>query len=244
MGTTGGRSRGRGSIDLLPSGAYRVRVYEGVDPLTGKQLMLTERVPPGPGADKEAERARTRLLSQVDERRNPRTRATLDQLLERYLEVVELERSTRRTYEGYLDRHVRPALGKLRSGRSTAKSWTPSMHSSAGAGSDATASNASPTIGRRTNTSAITDAGHTSASRSPLNGAQIHWILSGAFERAVRWKWISVSPTDAAEPPPQPKPKPSPPTAAEAASILNEAWKDPRLGHSRLAYHGHRATPR
>jgi integrase len=59
---------------------------------------------------------------------------------------------------------------------------------------------------------------------------QIHWILSGAFERAVRWKWIAVSPTDAAEPPPQPKPTPSPPTAAEAASILNEAWKDPSWG--------------
>jgi hypothetical protein len=90
MGTTGGRSRGRGSIDLLPSGAYCVRGYAGVDPLTGKQLMLTERVPPGPGADKEAERARTRLLSQVDERRNPRTRATLSQLLDRYLEVPGL----------------------------------------------------------------------------------------------------------------------------------------------------------
>src|SRR4051812_27255289 len=117
MSTTGGRSRGRGSIDLLPSGAYRVRVYAGVDPLTGKQLMLTERVPPGPGADKEAERARTRLLSQVDERRNPRTRATLSQVLDRYLEVVELERSTRRTYEGYIERHVRPALGQLPLGK-------------------------------------------------------------------------------------------------------------------------------
>src|SRR5919199_2940000 len=101
MGTAGGRPRGRGSIDVLPSGAYRVRVYAGLDPLTGKQLMLTERVPPGPSAGKEAERVRTRLLRQVDERRSPRTRATVNQLLDRYLDVVELERSTRGTYEGY-----------------------------------------------------------------------------------------------------------------------------------------------
>src|SRR4051794_31928330 len=42
-----GRPRGRKSIDVLPSGAYRVRVYAGVDPPTGNHLMLTERVPAG-----------------------------------------------------------------------------------------------------------------------------------------------------------------------------------------------------
>ncbi|MGH3768123.1 MAG: hypothetical protein ACRDS0_05970 [Pseudonocardiaceae bacterium] len=38
------------------------------------------------GADKQAHRVRDRLLSQVEERRNPRTRATVDQLLEGYLD--------------------------------------------------------------------------------------------------------------------------------------------------------------
>lgn len=60
--------RSRGAVDLLPSGAYRVRVYAGSDPVTGKRHDLTEIVPPGPGAAAEAERVRTRLLSQVDER--------------------------------------------------------------------------------------------------------------------------------------------------------------------------------
>src|SRR5205085_10548623 len=105
------------SIDVWPSGPYRVCVYAGVDPLIGKQLMLTERVPPGTSAGKEAERVRTRLLRQVDERRSPRTRATVNQLLDRYLEVVELERSTRRTYQGCIERHIRPVLGPLPLGR-------------------------------------------------------------------------------------------------------------------------------
>ncbi|MFE2618241.1 hypothetical protein ACFXA2_32020 [Micromonospora chalcea] len=58
-------------------------VYAGVDPISGKRHYLTEVIPAGRTAAKEAEKARTRLLAQVDERRNPRTRATLDQLLAR-----------------------------------------------------------------------------------------------------------------------------------------------------------------
>src|SRR5690242_20110129 len=107
------RARSRGAVDQLPSGAFRVRVYAGTDPLTGKRHDLTEVVPPGPRAAAEAEKVRARLLNQVDERRNPRTKGTLNQLLDRYLDVVDLEDSTRRTYVGYLERHVRPALGSL-----------------------------------------------------------------------------------------------------------------------------------
>ena len=90
-----------------------MRVYAGSDPLTGKRHDLTEVVPPGPRAAAEAEKVRTRLLNQVDEQRNPRTKATVNQLLDRYLAVVELEESTRKTYVGYLDVHVRPMLGAL-----------------------------------------------------------------------------------------------------------------------------------
>jgi hypothetical protein len=41
---------------MLPSGAYRVRVYAGLDPLTGKRNYLTEVVPPGPKAASERKR--------------------------------------------------------------------------------------------------------------------------------------------------------------------------------------------
>ena len=46
--------------------------------------------------------------------RRHRTRATVNQLLDRCPEVVELEKSTRRTYDGYIERHIRPVLGHLR----------------------------------------------------------------------------------------------------------------------------------
>ena len=55
----------------------------------------------------------------------------------------------------------------------------------------------------------------------------IHFIISGALKRAVRWRWIATNPIAQAAPPPQPKPNPQSPTAAQAARILNEAWQDP-----------------
>jgi integrase len=113
--------RQRGSIERLPSGSLRVRVYAGIDPLTRKRHYLTEVVPLGPAATTQAERAArgeakkvlTRLLNQVDERRNPRTRATIDQLLHRYPELLDVEDTTHSTYEALIDKHIRRMIGSV-----------------------------------------------------------------------------------------------------------------------------------
>ena len=76
------RRRQRGSIETLPSGSLRVAVYAGYDPLTDQRHYLREIVPAGPKAATGAEKVRTRLLNQVDEQRNPKTQATLNQLLD------------------------------------------------------------------------------------------------------------------------------------------------------------------
>jgi integrase len=96
------RRRTRGTVDELPSGALRVRVYAGADPLTGTRHDLVEVIPPGLKAAALAEAARVRMLGQVDERRNPRTSATLDQLLDRYLETLDVGRTTHAMYTKYL----------------------------------------------------------------------------------------------------------------------------------------------
>ena len=57
------QARSRGTIDELPSGALRVRVSAGVDPISKRRLYLTELVAAGPKARQTAERIRTRLLS-------------------------------------------------------------------------------------------------------------------------------------------------------------------------------------
>ncbi len=62
---------------------------------------------------KDAEKLLTSLLGQVDEQRSPNTRATVAYLLDRWLEVTDLELTTRLTYEGYIRRSILPALGDL-----------------------------------------------------------------------------------------------------------------------------------
>jgi integrase len=102
---------------MLPSGSLRVKVYAGIDPLSGKRHYLTETIPAGPTAAVDAEKARTRLLNQVDERRNPRTKATVNQLMDRYLELLDVEPTTRKSYEDAIRIHIRPLLGTLSIGK-------------------------------------------------------------------------------------------------------------------------------
>ena len=81
-------------------------------------------------------------------------------------------------------------------------------------------------------TSATTGAARTGAARlSRSTIRQIHFILQRrAYKRAVRWRWVSTSPIEQAEPPPAPRPNPQPPSPEEAARILNAAWSDPDWG--------------
>ncbi|MBN9112819.1 MAG: hypothetical protein J0I34_29030 [Pseudonocardia sp.] len=105
------KRRNRGEIESLPSGSFRVRVYAGIDALSGKRNYLVETVPAGPKAEAEAERVRVKLVNQVDERRSPRTKATVNQLMDRYLELLDVEETTKERYEQAIRVHIRPLLG-------------------------------------------------------------------------------------------------------------------------------------
>jgi integrase len=108
--------RQRGSIEELPSGALRVSVYAGTDPLTGGRHYLREPIPAGPRAADEARKAMRRMATEVDERRNPRTNATVNQLLDRHCELAELERNTLANYRGLSEKHIRPLIGTVKVG--------------------------------------------------------------------------------------------------------------------------------
>jgi len=88
-----------------------VRVFAGTDPVSKKDLYLTQVVPPGPRQAREAEQARTRLLNQVDEKRNPKTRATVDQLIAKYFEVADIDTQTMRGYKSKYENHIKPLIG-------------------------------------------------------------------------------------------------------------------------------------
>jgi integrase len=224
------RQRKRGEVETLPSGSLRVRVYAGIDPISKKRHYLTEVVPAGPKAAAQAEKVRTRLLAEVDDRRNPRTNATVNQLLDRYLDMIKVEDSTLDGYERNARVHIRPVIGDLPLGRIDGETidsfyaYLRACRKHCGG---------RPHVEHRTADPHECDERCGPHACRPLSEASIrhvHNLLNGAFSRAVRWRWIGVNPITQAQAPTQPAPNPSPPTQAQAATIAMEAWQDPDWG--------------
>jgi integrase len=103
----------RGSINRLPSGSLRVRVYAGLDPVTGREHYLRETVPAGPTARDDAEAVCRRLLDRVRERRQPRTDVTVSELVDRHLALLHATETTRRSHQRMAGKHIHPQLGRL-----------------------------------------------------------------------------------------------------------------------------------
>jgi len=173
-----------------------------------KKHYLVETIPAGPRAAREAEKARTKLLAQVDEKRNPRTRATVAQLMERYFEVLDVEMTTRYTYEAYLRNHIRPLLGELPLGRLDGEvldSFYTQLRACRAH------CRGRKFVQHRTKREHECDPRcrpHTCRGLLPSSIRQIHGILSGALNRAVRWRWLGTNPIDQAEPLAMPRPEP------------------------------------
>jgi integrase len=227
-----------------------VRVYGGVDPLTKKPIYLRETIPPGSKSKTQAEKALTRLLGQVDEKRNPRTRATVSQLLDKWIDVHDVDDQTRRGYESKIRKHIRPLIGgvslaklevetldsfyaELRrcrdhcDGKPRLQHRTPGRHQCDEHRGEPCAP-PDPSNCRACQRACKT---HVCKGLADSTIRQIHWILSGALDRAVIWKWISVNPAAHASKPPLPRPDPQPPTSDEAGRLAMAAWdRDPHWG--------------
>lgn len=224
--TTKARSRTRGEVEELPSGGLRVRVYAGIDPVSGKRHFLTETVPAGPRAAAAAEKVRTRLLSKVDERRAPKTNATVNQLIDRYLERLDVEPTTYDRYESVIRVHIRPLLGTLAVGRLDGEvldSFFATLRRCR-----AHCSGRRRAIKHRTSREHECDERCGPHECQPLaNGTlrKLHSILNDACKSAVRWEWLGANPVDRIKPPPTTPPDPTPPTVEQAAQISMKAWK-------------------
>ena len=100
----------KGHIQRLPSGSFRVKVYAGTDPVTGKERLLRQTCPD----EASAYVALGRMLAEADSGRFPDRHATVGQALDKYLEVADLEVSTREAHEGYIRRTIGPVLGEVK----------------------------------------------------------------------------------------------------------------------------------
>lgn len=98
-----------GHIEQLPSGSWRVKVYAGKDPLTGREIRFRQTCKTQVAAQIEL----GKLLEQVTAGRQPESGATVAQLLDQYAQVAEWDLSTRNGFEGYIRRTIKPALGHM-----------------------------------------------------------------------------------------------------------------------------------
>lgn len=204
----------RGRIEQLRSGALRVVVYAGVDPVSKRRNYLRETIPAGPKAESEAKAALVRLVNEVNQKSNPRTSASVAELFMKYFDVVNKAASSlRRDLELY-QKHIEPVLGTMRAS-AVDSHILDSLY--------AALLRCRERCGGRVR-------GHQCAGLAPSTVRRIHFLISTAFGRAVRWGWITRNPADSAIPPPQPSPDPQPPSAEDAARIINNAWDDPAWG--------------
>jgi integrase len=217
------RAPQQGVIDVRPSGALRVRVDAGIDPVTRKRHRLIEHVPANtPNKQAVAEEIRVRLVNQVNERRHPRTNATVSQLLDRYLNSFDGAFSTVNNYRSLRKNHIEPFIGSVRVGVLDADILDSLYAELRRCRSHCTG----PFIEHRT------DRAHECSTRcrphkcTPLGRSgirQVHWLLSGAFRSAMRWKWVGINPVSDAEPGRPPQTNPQPPSARDAARIIAAA---------------------
>lgn len=167
-------------------------------------------MPAGPTAIDEAEAAARRLLTFAHEHRHVRTDATLTELLARHLAMLHASDTTRRCYQWTVAKHIHPLLGHLRLTAITPQ-LLDQFYADLRRCRDHCRHHRSPR------------GGHQCHPLSPATVRKIHYLISGAYRRAIRWHWIDHSPTPDADPPPKPHPEPQPPTPAEAARIMNAA---------------------
>ncbi|MGW5051405.1 GntR family transcriptional regulator [Actinokineospora sp. NPDC004072] len=223
--TTRRRPQPKGYIQRLKSGSLRVRVYAGIDALTGKHHYLDEVIPAGPDAADRAEQARARLVDLVVQDRQPKTNATISQLLRTHLDFTNPDPRSKHSLECYIAKHIDPKIGKrsINAVRAYDFEWFYVELRRCRDHCDGT-----PFVKHRT------DGAHKCTTKCrphtcrPLGAATIrklHFLLNAAFTNAVVWEWITDNPVTPARKPAPPPPRPKPPTVDEAAALLNEAWR-------------------
>jgi integrase len=193
-----GSMRQRGS-------AWELRVYQGGDPVSGKQRDAPRRFAPG---KREAQRVLNEMKVEAERGLAARTTATVGELLDRWLELARADFSPKTTREvtGYIERNLRPALGDVRLSKLTTASLD------------------------RYYQQLLVDGGRHGHPLAPVTIRRIHGILRRALAQGVRWGWLGVNPAAATSPPRVPTPDITPPTPEELGRLqASIAADDPEL---------------
>lgn len=204
------KRRHRGHVETRPNGTFRAIVYAGIDPLTGKERYLKRSAKTRAQVEIEL----TKLQTLVDEQQQPRTAIVVNEVVQKWLDVAELEATTRQRYEGLIRLYIGPAFGTMSAAKLDAELLE-------------------AFYARLRRCSQLCSGRARDHECRPLSASsvrQIHFILRAALDRSVRWRYLGKNEAMFATPPAFERPDPDPPSAAEAAALLNEAWNDPAWG--------------
>ena len=176
------------------SGAWRLRVYAGRDPLTDNPIQVQRTFR---GTETAARKALAKLVTDVEEGKFDKTKVTVGELLDRWLAHVEaIGKARPKTiyeYKRKIDGRIRPALGDIRLTRlepDTLDAWYQQW---------------------------------LSEGLSPSTVHVYHAILSAACRQAVKWGWLDRAPTDRATAPTPQSPNMKVPTPKQLSTIMTAA---------------------
>ena len=190
----------RGTKRKRREGVWEVRVYVGRDPVTGKPKQISKTVHGGARA---ADAALRDLIENQTPSRMDGLGATVNQLLDRWLEECErmdLSPTTMRTYRSQIERTIRPRLGKVPLTQFTPKHLDDLYGAMKANGK-----------------SAKTIRNH-------------HAILSAALHQGVRWGWIRTNVAELAKPPRVVQRRVNAPSVEMVRTVIEKAEeRDPRL---------------
>lgn len=188
----------QGSIRQRSPGSWQVRVYIGMDRLTGKQRYASRTVR---GGKRDAQRAMHDMANGADSGRWGRTEATVGELLERWFEQAQGDFSPKTVKEtrGFLDRTIVPGIGHVHLAKLKPLEldrFYRQLRASGGCGGRPLA---------------------------PGTIRRIHGIIHRAMGQGVRWEWLTVNPASSASPPRVDSPEITPPSPTQLADLLTLA---------------------
>ena len=180
--------------------SFEIRVYAGTDADGRKQHFYATVHGTGRKAEREAKQKEGELLAKAAAGRVPSAAITFDELADEWLAIARHEKSTRYQTEIFLDRHVRPALGKKRIEKIGPADLN-RLYLALEAGS----------ADRK--------------ALAPSTVVRIHGIIRACLELAVTNDWITTNPAARARPPRQVEKVPESPGVESVKAMLSTAYK-------------------